>query len=165
MFGPVSGAHFNPAVSLVMSLSGKLTWREFFAYAPAQFAGCIAGVGIAHAMFAEELYQYSTKARDGMSLAFSEFVATFGLLGAILAISASRPSAVPAAVGLYITSAYWFTASTSFANPAVTVARAFTDTFAGIAPHSVPVFVAAQVLGALSAMLVFNWLLSRGSGK
>lgn len=165
MFGPVSGAHFNPAVSLVMALSRKLRWREFGAYAAAQFAGGIAGAWTAHAMFAEEIFQSSVKARDGLSLAFSEFVATFGLLGAILAVSTTRPSAVPAAVGLYIMSAYWFTASTSFANPAVTVARAFSDTFAGVALYSVPAFVVAQMLGALSAMFIFNWLLNRGNGK
>lgn len=161
MFGPVSGAHFNPAVSFVMALNRKLNWADCAAYALVQFAGAIAGAWAAHAMFGEPIVQISHKARDGIALGFSEIVATFGLVGTIMTVSASRPAAVPAAVGLYIGSAYWFTASTSFANPAVTAARTLSDSFAGIAPHSVAPFMAAQILGATSAFFVFNWLYYR----
>lgn len=165
MFGPVSGAHFNPVVSLVMAIGRKLGWLDLAAYAVAQFTGGTIGAWAAHAMFSEPVFQISQKARDGLALGLSELIATFGLVGAILMVSASRPAAIPAAVGLYIASAYWFTASTSFANPAVTVARTFSDTFAGIAPHSAPAFIAAQIAGAGLAYLLFGWLLSSGERK
>jgi glycerol uptake facilitator-like aquaporin len=160
MFGPISGAHFNPAVTLVMALKRELTPVDAALYLIVQMVGAAAGVWLAHVMFGQELLQVSTKLRDGPAQALSEAVATFGLLATILALSRFRPSFTPAAVGLYITSAYWFTASTSFANPAVTVARSLTDSFAGIAPASVPVFIAAQLVGALAALAVFGWLLS-----
>ena len=161
VFGPVSGAHFNPVVTLVSLLRRELDAMTALAYAVVQVAGAIAGVLLAHAMFDEALFQVSMKARDGTGQFISEMVATFGLLATILGCSRSRPELTPLAVGLYITSAYWFTASTSFANPAVTIARSLSDTFAGIAPASAPVFIAAQLLGALLALVVFRWLLSR----
>jgi glycerol uptake facilitator-like aquaporin len=160
VFGPLSGAHFNPAVTLAFVLRRELPWRLGLAYGAVQLAGAVAGVFAAHAMFAEPILQVSTKLRGGPAQAFSEAVATFGLLGTILGTLRFRPDFTPVAVGLYITSAYWFTASTSFANPAVTVARALTDTFAGIAPHSAPAFLVAQVLGAVAAVGVFGWLLA-----
>jgi glycerol uptake facilitator-like aquaporin len=163
IFAPVSGAHFNPAVSLVFALRRELGWRDFALYLAAQIAGAIAGVLIAHAMFDLPLWQVSAKARIGTAQYFSEFVAAFGLVLTILGCVARAPSAVAVAVGLYITAAYWFTASTSFANPAVTIARAFSDTFAGIAPNGVPGFIVAQLLGALVAMLVGR-LLWRAAG-
>ena len=129
------------------------------AYAAVQIVGAVAGVWAAHAMFAEPIVQVSTKLRDGPSQAFSELVATFGLVGVLFATLRFRPGFTPTAVGLYITAAYWFTASTSFANPAVTIARAMSDTFAGIAPASAPTFIAAQVFGALAAVGLFGWLL------
>lgn len=159
VFGPVSGAHFNPAVSLVFALRRELPARMALAYALVQVAGAIAGVFAAHAMFGEPILQVSAKLRDGPAQAFSEFVATFGLIGTILATLRFRPDFTPAAVGLFITAAYWFTASTSFANPAVTIARSLSDTFAGIAPASAPGFIAGQVLGALAAWVAFGWLL------
>jgi len=163
IFGPISGAHFNPAVTLVFALRGELPWRIALAYLPVQVAGAVAGVLTAHAMFAEPLLQVSTKLRDGPAQAFSEGVATFGLIAAILGALRFRPSFTPAAVGLYIAAAYWFTASTSFANPAVTLARSLSDTFAGIAPASVPGFVAAQLAGAAAATALFGWLLRPAS--
>ena len=159
VFGPVSGAHFNPAVTLVFGLRREIAPRVALAYVGAQLAGAVAGVFVAHAMFGETIWQVSTKLRDGPAQAFSEFVATFGLIAAILGSLRFRPAATPLIVGLYITSAYWFTASTSFANPAVTVARSLSDTFAGVAPASAPAFILAQVLGALVAAGVFEWLL------
>jgi glycerol uptake facilitator-like aquaporin len=159
VFGPISGAHFNPAVTLVFAVRRELPVRDAVAYAAVQAAGGVAGVLAAHAMFAEPIWQVSTKLRDGPAQAFSEVVATFGLIATILGTLRFRPSITPAAVGLYITAAYWFTASTSFANPAVTLARSLSDTFAGIAPGSVPAFLAAQVAGALAAVAVFGWLL------
>lgn len=158
MFGPLSGAHFNPAVTLVFALRRELDWPTAAAYAGAQLAGAIAGVWVAHLMFAEPTFQVSTKLRDGPAQAFSEAVATFGLVAAILGSLRFRPDATPVIVGLYITSAYWFTASTSFANPAVTVARSFSDTFAGIAPTSAPAFIAAQLAGAALGAIVSSWL-------
>lgn len=149
IFGPVSGAHFNPAVSLVFALRRELPGREALGYVAAQFAGAILGVFAAHAMFAAPILEVSHKLRDGPAQWFSEGVATFGLVLTILGAVRFTPRAVAALVGLYIASAYWFTASTSFANPAVTVARALTDSFAGIAPASVAGFIAAQILGAL----------------
>jgi glycerol uptake facilitator-like aquaporin len=159
MFGPISGAHFNPAVSLVFLLKRESNAGAFTLYVCAQLAGAVLGTWLAHAMFAEPLLQVSTKARDGLPQGLAEFVATFGLIGTILATRRARPDFVPVAVGLYISSAYWFTASTSFANPAVTIARSLSDTFAGIAPASVPLFIASQLAGALAALGLFGWLL------
>ncbi|HEY0648830.1 MIP/aquaporin family protein [Phenylobacterium sp.] len=158
IFGPLSGAHFNPAVTLVFALRREIGWRLALGYVAVQVVAAAVGVFAAHAMFAEPILQVSTKLRDGPDQAFSEFVATFGLLATILGTLRFRPAFTPAAVGLYITAAYWFTASTSFANPAVTVARSLTDTFAGIAPGSAPVFIAAQIAGALAALGVTGWL-------
>jgi glycerol uptake facilitator-like aquaporin len=161
VFGPISGAHFNPVVTLVLWLRRELDAVMAAVYVMAQIAGAVAGVLIAHAMFDEAVFQVSMKARDGAGQFISEAVATFGLIATIMGCSRARPEAIPFAVGLYITSAYWFTASTSFANPAVTLARSLSDTFAGIAPASVPAFIAAQLFGALLALVVFRWLLAR----
>ncbi|WP_248312762.1 aquaporin [Bosea spartocytisi] len=163
IFGPVSGAHFNPAVTLVASLRRELPWRVACAYVATQLIGAFLGVWLAHAMFAEPLLQVSGKLRDGPGQALSEFVATFGLIAAICGAARLRPQAVPSIVGLYIVSAYWFTASTSFANPAVTLARSLSDSFAGIAPGSVPVFLAVQLAGAAAASMVFHWLLQENA--
>jgi len=157
-FGPISGAHFNPAVTLADATQGGLPWREVAPYALAQVVGAIAGVAAADVMFGEPVFSLSTHARSGVAQVFSEFVATFGLLAVIWGCSRRRSEAVPFAVGAYITAAYWFTASTSFANPAVTVARALTNTFAGIRPADVPAFVVAQLVGAAAATLLFRWL-------
>src|SRR3954470_17415834 len=157
-FGPISGAHFNPAVTLADASQGGLPWTRASAYVVMQLVGAMAGVLTAHAMFSEPLLMMSTHARSGASQVFSEFVATFGLLAVIWGVSRRRASVVPFAVAAYITAAYLFTASTSFANPAVTIARAFTDTFAGIAPGSVAVFVVAQVIGAFTASALAAWL-------
>ena len=159
VFGPLSGAHFNPAVTLVAALRRDLSWRAALAYPPAQLAGAVLGVWCAHAMFGEAIWQVSTKARLGPAQAFAEFVATFGLVATILGTVRFRPDFTAVAVGLYITAAYWFTASTSFANPAVTIARSLSDTFAGIAPSGVAAFILAQAAGALVAAAVFGWLL------
>jgi len=158
IFGPISGAHFNPAVTLAFVIRRELSARAGAAYVAVQVVGAVLGVFAAHAMFAEPILQVSAKLRDGPSQAWSEFVATFGLLATILGVLRFRPDFTPTAVGLYITAAYWFTASTSFANPAVTVARALTDTFAGIRPADVPAFIAAQFAGAAAATLLFRWL-------
>ena len=160
IFGPLSGAHFNPAVTLAFLLRRELSLGTALAYVAAQVSGAVIGVFVAHAMFAEPILQVSTKLRDGPSQAFSEFVATFGLLVTIFGALRFRPDVTPVAVGLYITAAYWFTASTSFANPAVTVARSLSDTFAGIAPASAPVFIAMQLLAAASAAGFCGWLFS-----
>jgi glycerol uptake facilitator-like aquaporin len=157
--GPISGAHFNPAVTLAFALRREIGARLALAYALVQVAAAIAGVWLAHAMFAEPIWQVSHKLRDGPSQGLAEFVATFGLVGAILASVRFRPEATPWVVGLYITAAYWSTASTSFANPAVTVARCLTDTFAGIAPGSAPLFILAQLAAAPAAVFVWGWLL------
>jgi glycerol uptake facilitator-like aquaporin len=157
-FGPVSGAHFNPAVTLVDASRGGLAWRAVPAYVVAQIAGAVIGVVAAHAMFGEPLLAVSRRARPGVGLAFSEFVATFGLLLLIAGCARSRVSTVPFAVGAYISAAYWFTASTSFANPAVTFARSMTDTFSGVRPTDVPGFIAAQLVGAVVAAVVSLWL-------
>jgi glycerol uptake facilitator-like aquaporin len=157
-FGPVSGAHLNPAVTLAEALCGELAWSRVPAYLAGQFAGALAGVLTAHAMFGESLLQTSRHARSGPAQLFSEFVATFGLLAVIHAVARRQSDSVPYAVGAYITGAYWFTASTSFANPAVTFARAFTDTFAGIRPADVAPFVLMQLIGALTAAILFRWL-------
>lgn len=157
-FGPISGAHFNPAVTLADAVAGGMPWRDAPAYVAAQIAGAFVGVAAAHAMFGEPLFTASTHVRSGGAQAFSELVATFGLVTVIWGVSRRRPEMVPVAVGAYITAAYWFTASTSFANPAVTLARAATDTFAGIRPSDAPAFVVAQLLGAGIATAVFRWL-------
>lgn len=151
MLGPVSGAQFNPAVSLVMRLRGEGDWSGLAARIAAQLAGGIGGVWLAHAMFDLPIVQFSTHSRTGAGQWLGEFVATFGLLLTIIGTARHRAQAVPAAVALYITAAYWFTSSTSFANPAITVARSLSDTFAGIAPADVPGFIAAQLAGALCA--------------
>lgn len=161
VFGPVSGAHFNPAVSLAFALRGELPWRSAVLYIVMQVTGGIAGVWAAHLMFELPLWQFSTTVRAGGGQLLAEAVATFGLLLTILGCVARSPSAVPYAVGLYITSAYWFTASTSFANPAVTVARSLSDTFAGIAPASVTAFIGAQLAGMLVAVMLGGWLWKR----
>jgi glycerol uptake facilitator-like aquaporin len=158
VFGPISGAHFNPVVTLAFAARRELPLGLAGAYLAVQFAAAWLGVLAAHAMFAEPLLQVSTRLRDGPAQGWSEFVATFGLLTTILGTIRFRPEVTPFAVGLYITAAYWFTGSTSFANPAVTVARAFSDTFAGIAPASVATFIAAQALGAAAAVALFAWL-------
>lgn len=161
VFGPISGAHFNPAVTLVFALRAEIRAGLALAYLAAQVLGAVAGVLMAHAMFEEPAWQLSLRLRDGPALWFSEAVATFGLVATILATVRFRPDSVAMAVGLYITAAYWFTASTSFANPAVTLARALSDTFAGIAPASAPAFILAQLVGALGALGVFQWLLGQ----
>lgn len=157
--GPISGAHFNPAVSLVFGLLRELRAYHVILYIAAQVLGGVVGVLLAHAMFAEPLLQASTHVRAGSAQWLSELVATFGLVGTILGVARSQPSALAYAVGLYIAGAYWFTASTSFANPAVTLARSLSDSFAGIAPTSVTGFVLAQAAGAALGLLVFRWLL------
>jgi len=161
VFGPVSGAHFNPAVTLVILFRRETSGAAAGSYIAAQIAGGALGVWAAHAMFAEPLLQVSTRLRDGPGQAFSEAVATFGLIATILGTRKASPAAVAGFVGLYIASAYWFTASTSFANPAVTLARALSDSFAGIAPSSVPAFIVAQLIGAGCAALLFAWLLRK----
>ncbi|MFC4524476.1 MIP/aquaporin family protein [Cupriavidus pinatubonensis] len=158
-FGPVSGAHFNPAVTLADALQGGISWKDAVVHMVAQLLGAFVGVAVAHGMFDLPLYAASTHARAGPSQWFSEFVATFGLLSIIWGCVRQRASAVPFVVGAYVTSAYWFTASTSFANPAVTLARAATNTFSGIRPGDAPGFVVAQLLGALVATTFFRWLL------
>lgn len=165
VFGPISGAHFNPAVTLVAALRRELPVALALAYPLAQVLGGIAGVWTAHAMFGEPILQVSTKLRSGGDQTFAEVVATFGLLATILGVSRFRPDSTPMAVGLYITAAYWFTASTSFANPAVTVARSLSDTFAGIAPASAPAFILAQFVGALLAAALFGWLLKTDTSR
>lgn len=159
VFNPVSGAHFNPVVTLAAAVQGHFPWRQVPAYCGVQILGAFAGVAAAHLMFAEPLLSASQQARSGWPQWWSEFVATFGLLAVIRSCSRYRPEAAAFAVGLYITSAYWFTASTSFANPAVTLARAATDTFAGIRPSDTLWFIVAQSLGAGCSTALFNWLL------
>jgi glycerol uptake facilitator-like aquaporin len=158
VFGPLSGAHFNPAVSLAFALRGQFPWNAVAPTIAVQIAGAILGAWIAHLMFDLPVLQLSTKIRSGAGQWFSEAVATFGLVLTIFGCVARTPSAVAYAVGLYITAAYWFTASTSFANPAVTIARALSDTFAGIAPANAPAFIAAQLAGALVACVLAGWL-------
>ncbi len=158
-FGPVSGAHFNPAVTLADASQGGLSWRDVPVYFGAQIAGAFAGVAVAHVMFHQPaLFFASQHERSGMAQLVSEFVATFGLLSVIWGCVRRRPAVVPFAVGAYITAAYWFTSSTSFANPAVTLARAASDTFAGIRPADAPGFIVAQLLGAAASTALFRWL-------
>ena len=156
--GPVSGAHFNPAVTLADATQGGVPWRDVPVYLLAQVLGAFAGVAVAHLMFGKPVFFASTHDRSGSAQLVSEFVATFGLLSVIWGCVRRRPDAVAFAVGAYITAAYWFTSSTSFANPAVTLARAASDTFAGIRPADVPGFVGAQLLGAAAATTTFRWL-------
>jgi glycerol uptake facilitator-like aquaporin len=158
VFGPVSGAHFNPAVSLVEAVRGRLRWGEVPPYVAAQILGAFAGVAAAHLMFELPLFTASQHVRAGPAQWWSEFVATFGLVTVIIACVRHRTGAIPVAVGAYISAAYWFTASTSFANPAVTLARAASDTFAGIRPVDAPGFVVAQFAGALCAVALARWL-------
>jgi len=157
-FGPISGAHFNPAVTVADASQGGLPWGEVPGYLAAQIVGAFAGVAAAHLMFSEPVFSASRHARAGGAQLFSEFIATFGLMCVIWGCARLRSSAVPFAVGAYITGAYWFTSSTSFANPAVTLARSASDTFAGIRPGDVPGFVVAQLAGAAAATLLFRWL-------
>ena len=158
-FGPISGGHFNPAVTLADAFEGGLAWREVPVYISAQILGAFAGVAAAHLMFSEPVFFASRHVRSGGAQLFSEFVATFGLLSVIWGCSRRRSSAVPFAVGAYITAGYWFTASTSFANPAVALARAASDTFSGIRPSDVPGFIVAQLAGAVAATALFRWLI------
>jgi glycerol uptake facilitator-like aquaporin len=158
IFGPLSGAHFNPAVSIAFAVRRELPWSIAAAYVVAQIIGAVAGVSAAHLMFELPVWQFSVTSRTGGGQWLAEAIATFGLLLTIFGCAARTPAAVPYAVGLYVTSAYWFTASTSFANPAVTIARSLTDTFAGIAPSGVIGFVAAQFIGTAAAVIVGKWL-------
>jgi len=162
--GPVSGAHFNPVVTLAMAWAANLPWREVTSYLSAQLAGAFAGVASAHLMFGMPLFFASTHARHGSAQMWSEAVATFGLLFVIWGCSRFRPATTAYAVGAYISAAYWFTASTSFANPAVTLARSASNTFAGIRPSDVLPFVAAQLVGGFAATLVFRCLLRGSNG-
>jgi glycerol uptake facilitator-like aquaporin len=157
-FGPISGAHFNPAVTLANAWRGETAWRHAPIYIAAQIAGAFTGVLAAHLMFGEATFMASTHPRSGPALLLSEFIATFGLLAVIWGCARSRPSAIPYAVGAYIMGAYWFTSSTSFANPAVTLARAMTNTFSGIRPADVPGFILLQLAGAFAATALFHWL-------
>jgi glycerol uptake facilitator-like aquaporin len=157
-FGGISGAHFNPAVSIADASQGGLAWRDVPVYVAVQILGAFVGVVVAHVMFGEPLVSASRHVRSGAAQLVSEFVATFGLLAVIWGCSRKRADAVPFAVGAYITAAYWFTSSTSFANPAVTLARAASDTFAGIRPLDVPGFIAAQLVGAFAATRLFQWM-------
>ena len=160
-FGPLSGAHFNPVVSLVMVLRRELPWREFPAYVLAQFVGAMAGVMLAHIMFDLPLLTPSLHDRSGIAKIVSETVATFGLVYVILSCAMHRKEAIPYAVAAYVGAGYWFTASTAFANPAVTIARSFTNTFSGIRLLDAPGFILAQLVGALAATLLFGWLYPR----
>ena len=161
VFGPVSGAHFNPAVTLAFFIRREIGGRDAALFVAVQLVGALAGVALAHLMFEIDVVQFGAKARTGGGQWLAEAVATFGLVATILGTLAARPKAVAAMVGLYISAGYWFTASTSFANPAVTVARAFTDTFSGIAPAHAPAFILAQLVGAVLATLLFGWLLRK----
>jgi glycerol uptake facilitator-like aquaporin len=163
--GPISGAHFNPAVSIAVALRREFAIRDATVYIAAQVIGGVAGVWAAHLMFELPLWQFSATVRAGPGQWLAEGVATFGLLLTILGCGARTPSAVPYAVGLYITSAYWFTASTSFANPAVTIARALSDTFAGIAPAGVPAFIVAQLVGMSAAVALVAWLFPKNADQ
>ena len=159
MFGPISGAHFNPAVTIAFLLKGEISSRDSLLYIVIQIVGAVVGVLAAHAMFDQELLQISEKIRTGEAQWLAESIATFGLVSTIFLVVTFRSDAVPYAVGLYITAGYWFTASTSFANPAVTIAREFTNTFSGIAPANVPAFIVAQLIGAVIATYFCMWLI------
>ena len=165
IFGPISGAHFNPAVTLFFALRREIAPGLGVLYVAAQIAGAIAGVFAAHAMFAMPILEVSEKLRDGSAQWWAEFVATFGLMLTIAGAVRYTPAAAAYLVGLYITAAYWFTASTSFANPAVTIARSITDSFAGIAPHSVPGFTAAQFFAAVAGWIAAQWLFESGTAR
>jgi glycerol uptake facilitator-like aquaporin len=158
VFGPLSGAHFNPAVTVGFALRGKLPWSEAAIYIPAQLLGGLVGVWVAHLMFELPVWQFAITERTGAGQWLAEAVATFGLVLTIFACVSQRPDSIPYAVGLYITAAYWFTASTSFANPAVTIARSLSNTFAGIAPAGVAAFVVSQFAGMLAAVILSHWL-------
>jgi glycerol uptake facilitator-like aquaporin len=158
MFESISGAHFNPVVTLLDAASGNRAWREVAPYVVAQIVGAIAGVLVTHVMFEHRVFEVSQHDRSGVALMFSEFVATFGLIAVIWGIARKRAHSVGPAVACYIVAAYWFTPSTSFANPAVTIARCLTDTFTGIRPSDVTGFIAAQFLGGAAAALLFRWL-------
>lgn len=162
MFAPVSGAYFNPVVSLSAAINGEKRWTDALLYSGVQIAGALLGVAVANLMFELPVFSESQKIRTGVAQWLGEFVAAFGLVGVVMAVSRQHKTfAVAAAVAAYITAAYWFTSSTSFANPAVTIARSFSDTFAGIRPFDVPAFIIAQTLGALAASYIFNWLIPR----
>lgn len=161
MLGPISGAHFNPAVTLAFLVRREIGTRLAALYVAMQVIGGLVGAFTAHLMFELPIFQFSTKMRAGIGQWTGELVATFGLVLTILLLVRFRPSAIPAAVGLYISSAYWFTSSTSFANPAITIVRSLSDTFAGIAPGDVPLFIAAQIVGAMLAVLCAGWLTAR----
>lgn len=165
LLGPVSGAHFNPAVTLVFALRRELSGREALLYVAAQIVGGIAGTMIAHMMFALPVVDLSMKVRTGGAQWFAEAVAAFGLVMTILAGLRVKPAAIPALVGLYITAAYWFTASTSFANPAVAIARSLSNTFSGIRPQDLPGFITAELLGAVAALVFANWLFREAAGQ
>ncbi len=165
IFGPLSGAHFNPVVSLSFALQRKLSWRDFFAYMVVQVAGAVFGAVLAHIMFELPLIQVSSHVRTGGGVWTAEVIASFGLMVTILGCLRSRPEAVPYAVGLFIMAGYWFTSSTSFANPAVTVARALTDTFSGIRPEDVAVFILMQIIGSLLATATLSWLWVKNAGR
>jgi glycerol uptake facilitator-like aquaporin len=165
ILGPISGAHFNPVVTLAFAWLGDFKWGDVFPYLVAQVIGGVIGVVIAHAMFDLSLMAFSTKVRTGIPNWFAEIVATFGLLATILGGIRFNAAGVPWLVGLYITAAYWFTASTSFANPAVAIARSLTNTFSGIRPLDLPGFILAQIIGAALAVAVFGWLLSGSKSK
>ncbi len=162
-FGPISGAHFNPAVTLAFAIRKEITAKDSVFYVLAQVAGGIAGVLVAHVMFAHPIFDPSTNIRTGLGQWVGEFVATFGLIGTILCCLKARAAAVPYAVGLYITAAYWFTSSTSFANPAVTIARGFSNTFSGISPADVAAFIAVQLFAAVLATYFYRWFLKEPS--
>jgi glycerol uptake facilitator-like aquaporin len=164
-FGPISGAHFNPVVSIADATQGGLRWKDVPVYVSAQLAGAFAGAAVAHFMFGEPVFSLSEHVRSGAGQLASEFVATFGLLGTIWGCVRSRPNVTPFAVGAYICAAYWFTSSTSFANPAVTLARAASNTFAGIRPVDAPWFICAQCAGAAAATTTFAWLLPRSAAS
>ena len=164
-FGPVSGAHFNPVVTVAEASQGALSWSVAVICVAAQIGGAVLGVVVAHVMFGEPAVSVSTHVRSGFPQVFSEFVATFGLLSTILGCARRRPEAVPFAVGAYVTAAYCFTASTSFANPAVTIARALTNTFSGISPADVPLFIVAQAGGGAAAVVLFGWLVPLRPGR
>jgi len=164
-FWPISGAHFNPVVSLSIALQGELDWPDFFIYVGSQIVGGLVGVAAANLIFGLPAISVSHHTRGGVELIASEFVATFGLIAVIQGCAKAGPTTIAAAVAAYIMAAYWFTPSTSFANPAVTIARSLSDTFTGIAPANVPGFIAAQVLGGMAATALFKWLLTEENGS